>query len=194
MNKTAAVIRAICLLAFVGPMGNITARAEQSQPLDKKDVPPAVVSAFEKAYPDARVTAIEKITAEDQTQYSFEIALDKGEKDVIYQPDGALYAIAEDMASEALPTVVADAVHKAYPTGQIDEADKITRGAETEYEVVVEVAEGETETEFEVMVASTGKIIDRWQVGDDEEDDDDEDGEDEEDEDAANFDDEEDDE
>jgi hypothetical protein len=168
--------------------------AEDSATTEKKDIPEQVLASFNKAYPDAEIAAVEKEEINGATYYEVEIKGDKAERDIIYLADGTLYSIEEEIPVADLPGTVTDALTKAYPKCQIDEAEKITRGSETEFEVVVEVTEGETETEYEIIVASNGNISDRIQLQDDEDDDEDdeEDDEDENEDDGASDDDEED--
>jgi hypothetical protein len=156
--------------------------AEESATIEKKDVPEKVLASFNKAYPNAEIAAVEKEEMNGAAYYEIAIKGDKAERDIIYLEDGTLYSIEEAIQVADLPGTVTDALTKAYPKGQIDEADRITRGSETEFEVLVEVTEGDAETEYEIIVASNGSITDRAQLQDDEEDDeDDEEDEDEED-------------
>jgi hypothetical protein len=175
MMRIASTALATCLWLVFLAAHPISAAEEQA--IDKKDVPAAVVTAFEKAYPDAKVTAIAKISTEDQTQYSFEISGEKGETDVVYNGDGILYLIAADMTVEELPAAVIESVQKTFPKGQIDEADKITKGSQVEFEVIIEISEDQTETEHEVIVASDGRILDQARLQDDDDDDEEDDNE-----------------
>ena len=71
---------------------------------------------------------------------------------------------------KALPESIVKAVKAAYPECEFDEAEKITRGSTIEYEIVVEV----DESEFELLVASDGRILSSDQMDEDDDDDDDE--------------------
>jgi hypothetical protein len=173
MFKNFAVIGTICLIMAVS---NSALTAEESQVVEKNDAPAAVITAFEKSFPDLKIVSIEKEIIEDQTRYEIEIADDKHEKDIIYLEDGTLFAIEEAIELADLPQVVTESLKKAHPKGEIEEAEKITRGSLIEYEVVVEVTEGEQETAFEITIAPSGEIGDQQQLQDDDAaDDDDED-------------------
>jgi hypothetical protein len=68
-------------------------------------------------------------------------------------------------------------VQKTFPKGQIDEADKITKVSQVEFEVIIEISEDQTETEHEVIVASDGRILDQARLQDDDDDDEEDDNE-----------------
>jgi len=171
MIRITVAIRVAFLFVAIAFMTIAAVRAEDSQAIEKKDVPAAVLAAFERAYPDAEIIAIEKEKTKDQVIFEFEINDGKNERDVIYLENGALFAIEEAISITALPEAVVDALKKTYPKGEIDEAEKVTRGSETEYEVVVEVVGGGKETEYEITVSSSGQIIDQIQIGEGEDDD-----------------------
>lgn len=129
--------------------------AEDEAPMKKCDVPEAVCKAFEKAYPNVEVVSYDKDIEGEQTQYEIKTKVGEFEKDYVYLEDGALLQIEEGIPIEALPELIVESVMKAHPDGEIDEAEKITRGSAVEYEVVVEVGEAE----YEMLLASDGKIV-----------------------------------
>jgi len=138
--------------------------AEDDTAMKKSDLPQAVLKAFEKSYPQAEATEYGKKIVNGQTRYEIETKVGEVEKDFVYLPDGTLLQIEEDMPVKSLPEVIVKSVKKAYPEGEIDEADKITRGDKIEYEIVVEV----DEIDYELLISSDGKILSSVQVGEDE--------------------------
>lgn len=135
----------------------------------KIEIPEAVLQAFEKAYPSVEATGYDKETIEDVVHYEIETMAGEFEKDYVYLEDGTLLQIEEGIPVKDMPKVVADAVKKAHPEGELDEAEKITRGEVIEYEIVVEIGE----KEFELLVASDGNIIASQELNEDEDGDDD---------------------
>ena len=56
--------------------------------------------------------------------------------------------IEEALADAALPEAVTAAAHKAFPKGKIMKAEKLTRQAVTEYELVIAVGKEKREVVF----------------------------------------------
>jgi hypothetical protein len=62
------------------------------------------------------------------------------------------------MAVDDLPQEVTDALNAAYPGVEIEEAEMITRGSRTEFEVEFAVEEEEEIITYEIAIASDGEI------------------------------------
>src|SRR3990172_9405290 len=131
------VIKVACMLLFATILTGNLAKAEDSQVLDNKDVPSAILVAFDKAYPDAEIASVEMEDIDGTAYYEVEIKADKVDRDIVFLQDGTLFSVEEEITVKELPTAVVDALKKAHPKGEVDEAEKITRGSEIEYEVVV---------------------------------------------------------
>lgn len=149
---------------------NSAAEEEESQSVEKIDLPEAVTKAFEKDYPEMVMTGIEIEEIDGVTYY--EIESGEGETDVIYLADGTLYSTEQEIAVEDLPLEVADALTAAYPDGEVEEADMITRGDVTEYEVIVVIEGEEEDIAHEVVLAADGKIVSQEQIVDEDVDED----------------------
>jgi len=165
-RQSAAILVSVATLGFV-VFGYVI--AEKFAKTNKDNVPASVLAAFQKQYPNAKITGVEKEKKNGQTYYEIESKDGKAERDILYSADGKIFEIEEEISVTSLPQRVREAVNKAYPGGEIDEAEKITRGSTVEYEVVVEVGD----EEFEVLVAADGKLISKEQIADEEEADDD---------------------
>lgn len=146
------------------------AAEEESQEVEKIDVPEAVMKAFAEDYPEMGITGIE--TEEVDGVVHYEIECGEGEMDVIYLADGTLFAVEEEIDVESLAQTIAEAIAASYPDGEIVEAEKITRGSETEYEIIVLVEEDEEDMAYEVVIGADGKIKGDRQILDEDEDDD----------------------
>jgi hypothetical protein len=169
MFKFTNVVRVACLIIVAIFTANISAFGEDSQVLNLHRVPEKVLISFNKSYPGAKITSIEKEKIKDQVYYEFEIKMGENKRTIIYLENGDLYAIEEEISIEALPQNVIDALKKVYPEGEIDEAERIIRGSETEYEVVIEIEEGKKEKEYEIIITSKGKITSKELIQDNEE-------------------------
>lgn len=151
--------------------------AEEDTAMRKSDMPQAVLKAFEASYPQTVATEYSKEVVNGQTRYEIETRVGKLEKDFVYLQDGTLLQIEEDMSVKSLPTAIVESVKAAYPDGEIDEADKITRGSTIEFEITIEFGE----MEYELLVSSDGEVLSSEEIDDDDEEEED-DGEDEDDE------------
>jgi hypothetical protein len=154
----------IAFVAFATFLVSGFAVAGDESGLKKSDVPEAVLKAFQISNPKAVANEFSMKTADGETVYEIETKTGELEKDFVYSEDGTLLQTDEDITTESLPDVIVESVKKAYPEGKIDEADKITKGSAIEFEVAVEVGE----TDYELMVASDGKIISSTAIGEDE--------------------------
>jgi hypothetical protein len=148
--------------------------AEESQPIEEKDVPAAVIDSFKAAYPDLAANEIERGEIDGKVYYEFDCLRDEMDFDVVYLADGSLYSIKEEIEIDALPEEVMEALSIAYPDGEIDEAEQVTRGSATEFEIAVMIYEADEVLEFEVQVDPEGNIISSQPVAGDDDDEGDE--------------------
>jgi hypothetical protein len=125
----------------------------QDKKITKKDLPPAVLAAFEKAYPKAEIKGVSEEKGENgKMEYEIESIEGKTGRDVAYLADGKVIEIEETCV---LPDAVRKALDQKYPKGKVEKAEKITRGSTVEYEAVVEVGEKKSE----VVLDPAGKVI-----------------------------------
>jgi hypothetical protein len=104
----------------------------------RRDVPAAVLAAFAKAYPNAKIIGYSKETDEGQTVYEIESTEGTIHRDVTYAADGALVSVEETMDLAAMPVAVQQAVNKKFPGGKIAKSEKVTKGARVAYEFEIE--------------------------------------------------------
>jgi hypothetical protein len=126
--------------------------------ISKKQVPQAVLDAFEKAYPNAKDMEYEEEQRNGKTYYEVEYQENKKQYDALYTPDGTLIEKEEEMALSEAPEAVIQAVKKEYPSGKLKKkAEKVmdAQGNLTSYEI--EVKEGGKE--WDVYTDVNGKII-----------------------------------
>ncbi len=137
--------------------------ADEAQLVMKSDMPEAVLRAFQESFPGVKVTGYDKEDVDDLTHYEIETNVDKRQKDYVYLEDGTLLQIEEEIPVKELPKLVLEAVRKAHPDAEIDEAEKIMRGTTlTHYEIVIEV----DEHEIELLVSPDGQITTSDQMND----------------------------
>ena len=171
------LVKHVCAVLVVVVFSAALALAEDVKVVVKPDLPEAVLNAFRTSFPDVKASGYDREIVNGQTRYEIETKVGQFEKDYVYLEDGTLLQIEQEVAVDSLPKVVIDAVKKAHPGCEVEEAETITRGSITEYEVVIEV----DEREYELLVSSEGKILASDQMAEDEDeeepdaDDDDED-------------------
>jgi hypothetical protein len=119
------------------------AKAEAGETkLTKKDVPAAVIAAFEKAYPKATMKGFSKEVEKGQTLYEVESVEGKMTRDATYAADGKVHAVEESMDMKDVPAAVQQALEKKYPKAKVDLAEKVTEGNNVGYEFKLITAAG----------------------------------------------------
>jgi hypothetical protein len=137
----------LCVAAFVFA-------EDQETKINKKDLPAAVLHAFERDYPLAKIIGATR-EIEDSVEY-YEIASkeDGTKRDVFYQANGGLVSVEELIRPRDLSTLVHDAVMHQYPKGKIKSAEKITRAGISSFEVVVR----DGNRYYELALTADGRI------------------------------------
>jgi hypothetical protein len=103
----------------------------------KVELPPAVASAFEKAYPDAVINASAKEEENGKTVYEIE-SLDKGmNRDLLYAADGTVLECEEQIKEADLPAPVIAALRNLHPKATITKAERTTKGKLLQYDLAL---------------------------------------------------------
>jgi hypothetical protein len=149
-------LRRICVFSFVLMIvfSGFDAPAQEKK-IRKKDVPQAVISAFEKAYPGALVRGYSSEIEGGKVKYEIESFRNKFTLDVLYLPDGSVAEVEEGLTVGELPDAVKAAVKASYPRGRIAKAEKKTVGLDVTYEL--RVSSGKIGIDLEI--ASGGRIL-----------------------------------
>src|SRR2546423_10960681 len=132
MKVTRVVVR-VGLFAGIVSLLSFSAIAQEVK-LKKKQVPRAVISAFESAYPQATIRGYAREKENGKVYYEVESIEGQTTRDVLYNPDGTVAEIEESIPSGDLPADAQEALHAKYPGSVITKVEKITRGDVTEYE------------------------------------------------------------
>jgi hypothetical protein len=154
MKSTINRLVKAALIAGLGLAVTATA-GDQEKKIGKKDLPAPVLSAFEKAYPKAKITEMAREEENGVTYYEIESKDGKIKRDLLYTVEGVLTAAEEKIDPKDLPEAVSQAIKSGYPKAKVEKAEKINRGDTLEYEVIVE--EGKTETEL--VFDPSGKLL-----------------------------------
>jgi hypothetical protein len=168
MNKTKAnrMLAAILVASFVGLLA-VPMQAAQSTEKEKVSAPKAVLTAFYKVYPGAEIKNVSMETKDSVTYYEIESSDAGLRRDLLYRSDGTIFEIEEAIAVDSLPAAVKAALKKNFPDGELQKAERITRGEVSEYEVTVENGESNLEILFDSkgVVKSQAVVSDQDEEG-----------------------------
>lgn len=132
----------------------LSAQEAKEETLEPKDVPPSVVSAAAKAYPNAKIREWAKENEDGKTLYEASMVDGAKKRDVLFAADGTVVAVEEVIPMGEVPTAVKDAIKAKYPKGVIHSTEKIMRGRDVQYEIGLRNA-----AKKEVVVAADGRIV-----------------------------------
>ena len=121
----------------------------------RMDVPAAVFSAFEHAYPNASVERVEKEEGQCMTCYEIESEDGKTERNILYTAEGKVCEIKEDINTDALPSAIQTTLTKEYSKAKVEKLEKVTRDSTVQYELHLKVGKMTTELIFDAM----GKVV-----------------------------------
>ena len=125
-------IKAILIVCCAVILFTCVAFAQETE-VSRKDVPPAVLSTFNKDYPNAKVLEWEKEIHGGKLYYEAETIDGKIARNVMYSLDGSTAQVEEKVTPKDLPETVADAVKQQYPSARIRSAYKVSHLDVTEY-------------------------------------------------------------
>jgi hypothetical protein len=129
----------------------------QEKKISKKDVPPPVLTAFEKAYPHATIRGTSTEVENGKTYFEIESMDGTRSRDILYNVDGTVAEIEEVVAVGTLPEAVRTAVGKEFPKAKIAKAERTTKGTDVSYEVHVSLGSNKGS----VVVDPSGKVLEK---------------------------------
>ena len=144
------IISALFLTLAVGAQAQ-----DKERKLTTKQLPSAVVSAFQKAYPKATIKGVAEEKKDGKIYFEIESMDGKTSRDLLYQADGTISEIEEGIALTELPEAAKSAVLTKYPKGKLIKAEKVTKGSQVSYDIDVQTGK----RKFEVDVDANGKFI-----------------------------------
>jgi len=134
---------------------SINASAEGKKKFTKKDLPAAVTSAFEKAYPKAAIKGVSKEMENNTTYYEIESIEGATKRDLLYTADGTIAEIEESIEDKDIPETVAKTLKSDYGKYTIEKSEKIMKGSDTRYEFVVKKGKNRSE----IVLDGSGKAV-----------------------------------
>jgi hypothetical protein len=150
------VVVAVLACACTGPRLN----AQEKGKFTAKDLPAAVIAAFEKAYPKAKILTASTETEKGVTYYEIESMDGTQRRDLLYMKDGTVFEAEEITAPSDLPETVKVALSKNLPNGKILSAEKTTRQSGVQYDLTVQIKR----KKFDVSIDGAGKVLSKKEV------------------------------
>jgi hypothetical protein len=129
----------------------------QEKKIGKKDLPPAVLAAFEKAYPHAKVRGTSTEVEKGTTYFEIESLDGTQARDILYLADGTVAEIEEVVGAGELPAPVKTAVGEEFAKAKIVKAERTTKGTEISYEVHVSLGG----KKGSIVVDPSGKVLEK---------------------------------
>jgi len=99
-------------------------------------LPPAVKTAFEKAYPGATISSATPERDGSRTAFRVDGTQNGKRRSVLYDASGGVIEVAEQVEEKELPQPVAAAMH-SHPRAIYVSGLKVTRGGSVEYRLTV---------------------------------------------------------
>ena len=131
---------------------------QEKRKIGRGDIPTPIKEAFTHAWPKAKIKQCEVETTANRAVYFIEAERDDRQIEAVYQLEITLLEEQEDIDLKEVPSVVIEAIKAAYPAGEIEEVEKITRqGTLLGYEV--ELKDGKQN--IELRLDPSGKILER---------------------------------
>ena len=128
--RVASWLAAVCVVMAAVP-------ARSQAPASKApQLPAAVTKAFQQAYPTATISSTKQEGDKDRTLFRVE-STDKGRRrSVLYDSNGKVIEVGDQVDEKELPRPVFDAIH-AHRRAIFVSAMKVTRGSNVEYRITV---------------------------------------------------------
>jgi hypothetical protein len=123
--------------------------------IGSNEVPPVVLSAFKKSYPHARIAKISEETEEDTELFEIESKDNQVERKLLYTAEGELIKTEEAILKTDVPAAITKTVNAAYPECTITSAEKITRGNDVHYEIIIV----KSKHTYDLFLSGDGKFI-----------------------------------
>lgn len=152
-KQSTGIFLALLATLILGVSAN--ANAEGEKKFTKKDLPVAVTSAFEKAYPKATIKGVSKEKENNTTYYEIESIDGTTKRNILYAGDGMIAEIEESIEAKDLPDAVAKTLQSDYRKYTIEKSEKVMHGSDTKYEFVVKKGKNRRE----IVLDGSGKVV-----------------------------------
>ena len=145
----------LILLFAIPSMAQKNGEGEEEQSIKRKDVPKAVLAAFEKSYSKATVKGYSRESEEGKTVYEIESKEGTINRDILYAADGTLISVEETLPYAQLPDAVRNTIAKEYSKAKVSKCEKLIKGSTTEFELHLKSGK----KNIEVLLDAGGKVV-----------------------------------
>jgi|GEM_PF-1806087 len=137
MRITGIAVLGMCCFAFAGE-----STKAHSKDIGKKELPAAVLTSYEQAYPNAKIKEIKKTSDTAGVElYVIQFKYSGTKMEADYSADGSLTQTKADVAIKSLPEAITKGVMDRYAHPKLVSANKVVTGSVTVYEVKVKIPE-----------------------------------------------------
>ncbi len=133
----------------------------QEKKINTKDVPANVMTTFQKAYPKAVVKGTSIETEHGKKFYEIESMEGSKHIDLLISTAGKITEIEETISTDQIPGSVMKTLGAKFKGLKVEKAEKVTHGAVSDYELVIESKSGK----HEVKLNTAGKLLKTEKVG-----------------------------
>jgi len=142
---------------------------EYERKVTAAEVPPAVLQAFAKAYPNAEVRGYGEEAEGDEKLYEISFTNDGKRIDVAYASDGKLLEVEETIPNEDLPASMQDEIRKQFKQFEIKRVERIMKSERRFYEAQIDVKADGVTKRYELVFAEDGTPLEKEVDSEDEE-------------------------
>ena len=142
-----------CISALLVSVSLLATRASaQEQSITCKDIPVAVRTSFENAYPKATIQECAREVENKKTAYEISSTEGKTKRDVLFNEDGTLIVVEEAIDPADLPEAVAQTLSEAFADHAIELVEKLTRDETVTFEI-------RSKEPLELVFDGAGKVL-----------------------------------
>jgi hypothetical protein len=128
----------------------------QETKIPKSKVPVAVMTAFMKSYPDAKIKGTNKEVKGGATFYEIESKDGNMKRDLLYAADGGVTEMEEIVPLSTAPQAVQSAITAGHANAKVKSVEKNTQGPVLTYEVAMKE---KGKKAFEVIYNTDGTVV-----------------------------------
>ena len=139
------IARTLAMLVAISFASSVAMASETK--IQKKDLPPAVQKALDAEVQGATVKGFAKETEDGKTFYEVETTKNGRARDLLFDVDGHVVEVEEELATDAVPAAVSQALAAH---GKVVRVESVTKGQTTFYEG--HYAKGSKQSEIKVTV------------------------------------------
>ena len=151
MRKRSILWLAVMLM----PLAGISAQ-ESEKTVKMADLPPAVQKAVKEHSKGATLKNLSTEVEKGKTQYEAEMTVNGHSKDVLFDANGNVLEVEEEVAMDSIPAPAKAAILKSAGDGKVNKVESVTKGGKLVY-YEAKVLKGGKKSE--ITVAPDGKPV-----------------------------------